>query len=139
MYQPIFTDKENSPTESQLKTALGETFSFWQKIKMVVFKKYPDGVELWSFSGKKYGWVYRIKDKKRAILYLIPLEGYFKVAFVFGQKATDSIMASDISDKIKLAFKEARVYAEGRGIRIDIKDEHLMKDINLLIDTKLAF
>jgi hypothetical protein len=67
------------------------------------------------------------------------LEGYFKVTFVFGQKATDAIMASDISDEIKQPLQEARVYAEGRGISIDIKDDHLMKDINLLIDTKLAF
>lgn len=122
-----------------MRKTLGKTAQLWNKIKKNVFDKYPEDVELWSFSRKKNGWTYRIKDKNRAILYLIPLDGYFKVTFVFGRKAKNAIMASSISDEIKKPLQEAKVCAERRGIGIDIKDDHLMKDINLLIDTKREF
>lgn len=70
--------------------------------------KYPNGLEEWNYPGKKYGWSYRIKDKKRAIIYFLPRENYFKVAFVFGQKATDIVLESDISGKIKTDLKMAK-------------------------------
>ncbi len=70
-------------------------------------------------------------------MYLLPREGYFKVAFVFGQKAFDAIMASDIDSAIKKELADAKVYVEGRGIRIDVKDDVVLKDIKKLIDIKV--
>ena len=96
-------------------------------------------MEEWNFPGKKYGWSYRIKDKKRAIIYLLPREGFFKVAFVFGQKATNSILAENISDTIKTELNNARVYAEGRGIQIEIREHSNLRDVKKLIEIKLAF
>lgn len=91
-----------------------------------------------ELSWEKYGWSYRIKDKRRAIIYFLPRDKFFKVAFVFGQKATDIIMASDIDDDIKAELLQARKYAEGRGIRIEIKNELIISDIKKLIEIKLA-
>ncbi len=134
--ESIFKDKNKPPVDSDLKESLGDTYELWQGIKDYVFSKYPKGVEQWSYS--KYGWSFRIKDKKRAILYFLPRNRFFKVAFVFGQKATDKIMNSSISDSIKKELDSARVYAEGRGIRIDIIDKMNSSDILELIDIKLA-
>lgn len=93
----------------------------------------------WNYSGDKYGWGFRIKDKKRAIIYLLPRDRFFKAAFVFGQKATDAIMASRISDTIKSELASARVYAEGRGIRITVSNQSNINDIKELIDIKIAY
>jgi hypothetical protein len=134
----IFLDKIPIPDASMLTVALGKSFPFWNSLHDIVFQKYPGAIEEWNYTGAKYGWSYRIKDKKRAILYLLPRKDYFKVAFVFGQKATDQILDSNVSDFIKNELKEARVYAEGRGIRIDIKDASMIKDIEFLIEVKLA-
>jgi hypothetical protein len=133
----VFIDKNLQPSESELSKALGKTASLWMQIKEQVYSLYPRAVEQWSYPGVKYGWSFRMKDRKRAILYLLPRTGYFKVAFVFGQKATDIILNSKVSDKIKNELKSAKVYAEGRGIRIEITDESGMKDIQFLIDTKI--
>ncbi len=132
----IFTDKNLLPTTDDLKTHLAETYPLWQAIADYVFLKYPNAIEEWSFS--TYGWSLRLKDKKRAIIYLLPRDRFFKVAFVFGQKATDVILKSQIADSIKTELQAAKVYAEGRGIRIEIKDELLLNDILELIDCKLA-
>lgn len=119
-----------------LKTALGKTYKLWQTIHDYVLVKYPNGIE--SQNCSKYGWSFRIDDKKRAILYLLPRDKFFKAAFVFGQKATEIILQSKISISIKKELEVAKVYAEGRGIRIDIKDDLPVDDIKKLVDIKLA-
>ncbi|MEI8045872.1 MAG: DUF3788 domain-containing protein [Bacteroidota bacterium] len=132
----IFTDKNKLPNDNDLKESLGDTYQLWKLIKDYVISKYPKGFEEWNYS--KYGWSLRIKDKKRAIIYLLPRDRFFKVAFVFGQKATDMIMKSEIANSIKTELDSAKVYAEGRGVRIDIKDNTIIDDIKELIDIKLA-
>ena len=134
----IFTDKSVIPNDNDLVTNLGATYSLWMQIREFVYQQYPKGVEDWNFPGKKYGWSFRIKDKKRAILYLLPRNNYFKVAFVFGQKALDQIIESTIADSIKNELLAAKKYAEGRGIGIDVKDESNIPDIQKLIQIKLA-
>lgn len=133
----IFTHKTEAPNDEQLQEALGVTYAYWQTIVTHTVKLYPQALSEWHFSGEKFGWSFRIKDKKRVIVYLLPRDRYFKVAFVFGQKATDEIGTSAISESIKTELQAAKVYAEGRGIRIEIKDNNQLADILKLIAIKL--
>ncbi|HBH22915.1 MAG TPA: hypothetical protein DDY13_05770 [Cytophagales bacterium] len=135
----IFTDKQQIPNDQELSKALGPTYPLWQQIEAMVMQHYPSGKMEWNYPGKKYGWSYRIKDKRRAILYFLPREGYFKVAFVFGQKATDEIIASGVNDIVKEELASARVYAEGRGVTIKVEDEALFPDIERLVEIKLKY
>ena len=135
----IFTDKTIIPDKEKLMDALGSKAELWKKIEDFVFNSYPGGKAEWNFPGKKYGWSYRIKDKKRAIIYFLPREGYFKVAFVFGQRAFDKIIDSDISDIIKDDLAGAKKFAEGRGIGIDVRDSDILADIFTLVGIKLTF
>ncbi|MPM97860.1 hypothetical protein SDC9_145040 [bioreactor metagenome] len=47
------------------------------------------------------------------------------------------IMNSIVANEIKTELNSAKVYAEGRAIRVDIKDNVIIKDIRELIDIKL--
>jgi len=134
----IFMDKESKPKEKDVAEKLGRTYHLWVELEQFVFEKYPNGIAEWNYPGKKYGWSHRIKDKKRAIIYLLPRDKYFKVAFVFGQKATDLILESSITSEIKNELNQAKKYAEGRGIRVDIKNDLIIPDIKKLIEIKLA-
>ena len=133
-----FTEKEITPSQKDLKEALGSTFPIWQELQEYTKKSYPGTVEEWNFSSPKCGWSFRVKDKKRVIIYLLPRDKFFKVAMVFGQKATNEILKSHVADIIKQDIQNARVYAEGRGIRIDITDKTLTADIKTLISIKLC-
>ncbi|WP_294676642.1 DUF3788 domain-containing protein [uncultured Fluviicola sp.] len=135
----VFSNKEIIPGDQALSEELKKTGDLWNSIRDYVQKKAPDSVEEWKYSGKKFGWSFRINDKKRVIVYLLPREAYFKAAFVFGQKATDAIINSTISDTIKKELLSAKVYAEGRGIRIDVRDPEVLEDIRRLIEIKLAY
>ncbi len=134
----VFTEKKVIPDNESLCEALGKSHKLWNKIKDHVILKYPEALEDWNYPGVKYGWSFRMKDKKRAIIYLLPRDNFFKVAFVFGQKANDIIMESNICKEIKAELQCAKVYAEGRGIRIDIKNDGLINDIYTLIDIKIS-
>lgn len=138
MGKSIFEDKSKVPTYDDLKIALGNTCVLWFELIQFVKNKYPLAIEEWSFSGEKYGWSFRLKDKKRVLIYILPRAKFFKVAFVFGQKATDIILKSSISAAIKVELESAKVYAEGRGIRIGVTNESVFSDIKKLIEIKLS-
>lgn len=135
--QSIFTDKKKKPDETDLKEALGPNYTFWKTIAEFTTQAYPSAIEEWNYSSEKYGWSFRISDKRRVLVYLLPRDKFFKTAFVFGQKATDEILKSDVSDSIKNELNAAKVYAEGRGIRLEVKDKTLISDIKKLISIKV--
>ena len=62
MEHSVFMDRDNKPTEEDLKTALGNSHALWAEIREHVMQRYPGGKEEWNFPGKKYGWSFRIKD-----------------------------------------------------------------------------
>lgn len=134
----FFADKAKQPTETELKKALKKNVDGWTTLAEFTKKSYPQATEEWKFSGEKYGWNFQINDKKRALIYLLPRDGFFKAAFVFGAKATDIILKSTISENIKEEIKAAKVYAEGRGIRIEVKNKKILNDLKKLITIKIG-
>lgn len=138
MDSSFFKDVTKMPDNSDLELALGNNYRYWMEIRNFVFEKYPSAIEEWHVAVKKFGWGFRIKDKKRAILYLSPGNGYFVVTFVFGPKAAEQIFAADISKEIKDELKTAKVYVEGRVIRLDVNDGSKLPDIKSLVEIKLA-
>jgi hypothetical protein len=95
-------------------------------------------LEEWNFPGKNYGWSFRMKFKKRTIIYLIPYTGHFNAAFVFGDKAVAVVEQSDLPRNIIDSLLNARKYMEGRGIQIDVNSSKDIENIKKLIEIKLA-
>lgn len=137
METSIFTDKTKTPDDLMLREALGTMYEAWMEIRDYVFQMYPDATEEWNSPGKNYGWSFRIKDKKRAIIYLLPRENYFLVALVFGEKATNEALSCEISEENKNSIRSAKVYAEGRGFRIEVRNNEVLADIKKLIGIKI--
>lgn len=133
----VFANKAEKPDDFMLKGSLGDLFGVWMNIREYALAAYPKAMEEWNFPGQKYGWSFRIKDKKRAIIYMLPRDGFFLVALVFGMKATSAALASEINKDIKTTIESAKVYAEGRGFRIEVQTESIVEDIKKLIDIKL--
>jgi hypothetical protein len=134
----IFKDKSKVPTDTELKKILGKNIVLWNDIKKYVNKKFPAAEEMWNYSGKTLGWGFRLKDSKRVIVYLTPFDGTFNVSFVYGSKAAEEAMISKVSEDIKNTIRSAKVYAEGRGFRVKVKNKKIIKDVKLLIDIKLS-
>ena len=135
--QSVFVDRELVPNANDLQKALGKTHAFWNALVDHIISEYPSAKLEWKYSSEKYVWSFLLKDKKRVIVYLLPRAGFFKAAFVFSQKAIEEILRSDIVDAIKNELVAAKKFAEGRGIRIDVKTKATLTDIKKLIQIKL--
>jgi len=59
--------------------------------------EYGEARPEWKHYGKKVGWVLKIFNKKRNVLFVVPCDAFFKVVFTFGDKATDVILASSLT------------------------------------------
>lgn len=138
MNSSFFMEKNKMPTEKDLAKALSNTAGLWREIHEYVHEKYPAAMDEWKVPMAKFGWSFRVKDKKRVIVYLGPREKFFIVTLIFGQKAYDMIMESPVSPSIKADLKAAKVYVEGRGVNIQVREKKPLKDIFKLIDIKLG-
>ncbi|CAN5158716.1 hypothetical protein BH09BAC1_BH09BAC1_12890 [soil metagenome] len=136
--QSHFTNSAQPPTSEDLQTALGETFAYWLELAAFTKKAYPKATGGWHYPSEKYGWSFRINEANQALLYLLPRDGYFKVAMVFSEKGVVEIMQSTIAGHVKTIILQAKPYAEGREIRIEIKDITAVADVKQLIQMKLA-
>ena len=109
-----------------------------EAIRIFIRENVGETVEEWKYYGIKNGWVLKTFLKKRNLFFIVIYHGYFRISFVFGDKAVDSILESNVSDETKQSLNEARKYAEGRGISFDIFDSKHLDDIKKLIRIKVA-
>ncbi|MCD4820111.1 MAG: DUF3788 domain-containing protein [Candidatus Cloacimonetes bacterium] len=64
----------------------------------------------------------------------MPCDKYFRAAFTFGDKASDLVYNSELAEDIKQKLSEAKKYAEGKTIQIDLKNEMDCENILNLIE-----
>lgn len=133
----IFLDKSIKPDDQKLSKALGESYKYWTDIKNYIDSKYPGTVEEWKNYGAKYGWNLKILLKKRNLFFLFAHDKYFKISFVFGDKAVSAIEQTHLPKNIIDELCCAKKYMEGRGIAIEVKKQKDVSIIKKLIDIKV--
>ena len=139
MAMSLFDDKSKQPTEQMLAKAIGKQYQLWTDIAEYVVEKYPKAIKEWKYIAmKNYGWSFRIKDKKRNIIYLGPRDGGIIVGFLFGDKGVDAAQASSLPQSIKDELRNAKKYVEGRGIRLQVCKKADVANIKMLVNIKLA-
>jgi hypothetical protein len=121
MVPSLFTDKSKKPSDAELAQALGRAATLWNELRQQVAAAFEPAVEEWVYFGKTGGWAMRFVHKKRAILYLKPCEGYFRVSFALGEKAVRAAHESDLPASFLKLIDDAPKYAEGRGVRLEIR------------------
>ena len=133
-----FTDKASKPTEGQVARTLGEKKALWDQIRQRIAAQHDPLTEEWVFSGQKYGWSLRLKKKKRAVLYMTPLDGCFRIAFALGERAVQAAHQSDLSASVMNLIDSAPKYPEGRGVRMDVTSEKEVRVVEQLAAIKMA-
>lgn len=108
------------------------------KIREFIKIEYGHLKSEWKYYNKKSGWTLKLFNKKRNVLYVVPCNKYFRIAFIFGDRASDKIFNSDLPEVIKKDLSETKKYAEGRTIQIEVRNETDLNNILQLIQIKLA-
>jgi hypothetical protein len=137
MEKSVFTDQSVKPDHIILTKALGDAAKFWEAIKKRTEDKYGAVNEVWKFYGAKYGWTLKVLLKKRNLFFFIPLSGYFRTAFVFGDRAVAAAERSGLPRELIEILKNARKYAEGRGLSINVRSRQDVESVMRLIDIKV--
>ncbi len=123
-------DKSKTPDDKMLAEVMDKSFSLWMKLKQQLENKYGILIEEWKFYGQKMGWTFKLLLKKRNLFFFKPCEKYFRLTFVFGDKAVDEILSSDFPGSIKTELTNARKYVEGRGLTLEVKNN---KEIEIVL------
>ena len=133
----IFTDKNEKPDDELLKKTLGKAFKHWIDIKTFVDKNFGTSTVEWKYYNQKSGWILKLFLKKRNLLFFAAHENYFRISFVFGDRAVAVVEQSDLPVSIINELKNARKYAEGRGISFEVGQEGPVESIKKLLEIKI--
>jgi hypothetical protein len=133
-----FADKSRQPTDDDLAATLGQTFDAWIELKALVVARYPQASSVWAFGGKSIGWGLRLKVQDRIILYMTPCQNHFLVSFVLGERAVKAAHASGLPAAVLSSVDSAKKYAEGRGVRFEIRTIDEIRHMATLATIKMA-
>jgi len=133
MATSIFCTKAQAPTDEDIAEAMGKTKELWNTFKTRIGEEYTGVKNEWKFYSKKSGWILVFKKNKRTLFYLVPCKDYFRVFFVFGEKAIDAAKNAHLPEDVLKNILEAPKYIEGTSFDIDVKQE---QDLNI-VDTLL--
>jgi hypothetical protein len=133
-----FGDKASPPRDRALEEVLGRTSSLWSRLKHDLQETYGPLIEEWNFSGKAYGWSFRLKQKKRTLVYMTPCRAHFLASFALGEKACRAAHSAGLPATVLAVIDGAPKYAEGRGVRIPVRSRRDVDNVECLVAIKAA-
>jgi hypothetical protein len=128
----------DAPSADALASGLGAARDVWEAIIASLAERFPPLVQSWKPSKSDFGRMCLLTHKKRTLLYLTPENGTVVVALVLGERAAALALESDLPDGIKALIREARPYAEGRGIRFPVSSADGVPAVAQLVALKAA-
>lgn len=132
-----FIGHTEPPTDAELTKALGIAKKLWVGL---VSDLAADGndVQEWGSSSKKLGWSLRVKRKDRVIVYLAPFQGFFRASFALGDKAVQAARQNNLPQPVIRIIDQSPRYAEGTGVRLDVKTTKDVTVVRKLAMIKVA-
>ena len=133
-----FDDKRHPPIDADLRSVLGPAYDAWGRLIELVSSRVPPIDEVWGFTSPATGCGLRLRRKDRIVLYMTPGDGRFLVSFALGEKAVAAARAENLPARILAAIDSAPRYAEGRGVRIEVKTVREVAPLVTLAKIKLG-
>jgi len=128
-----FIGKPKPPSDSELASELGNRKALWDEL-VNDLSKHKLARE-WNSYSKKAGWALRLKRGDRNIVYLSPSRSGFRASFALGDKAVAAARKSGLPPGIIKLIKEAKRYAEGTAVRVEVnnsEDVAIVKQLTLI-------
>jgi hypothetical protein len=123
------------PAETTVADGLGRSRAAFEQLRALR----PGVTAEWRRYTKAGPWTLKVAEAKRTLFYLTPGDGEFTVTLILGERATAAALAAeDVPEVHKRALREARPYAEGRGIRVAVRDDGDLADVERLLEIKLG-
>jgi hypothetical protein len=133
-----FIGKTKQPTDGEVTAALGPVKALWDQLIDDLADECGVAGQEWNSYSLKAGWSLRLKREQRNIVYLSPCSGCFRVSFALGDKAVQAARQSKLPTRILKIIHEAKRYAEGTGVRLEVKAPKDLAAVKTLAAIKLA-
>jgi hypothetical protein len=117
---------------------LGPAVVIWDGIVQALQADHGELEPDWKPSKSDFGSMCALKLGKRTVVYLTPETDAVLVAVVLGERATTAALAGRLPEAVKTLLREARPYAEGRGIRLRATKVADVKVVRELVSLKLS-
>lgn len=138
MVANAFVGAMKAPHEKEVAAILGPGKELWDDLLQRLRGDCRTDAEEWGSSSKKLGWSLRVKRKERIVVYLAPQVGYFIASFALGEKAVEVARASRLPPKVMNVIEEAKRYAEGRAVRLDVRSASDLEGVLRVAKVKIA-
>jgi hypothetical protein len=126
-----FNHKEQVPDDPKLKKAFGAIYPAYKELLMLI-ETYQ---QVWKFYGPRIGWQFKVAHKGKALFYLTPEEGSFRLGFAVRDKEREILLNSKLPAKVKEELVAAKRYPEGWPLRLHVGKQGDMKAVRLVVDT----
>ena len=91
----------------------------------------------WRRRNDSSPWVLKVSDGDRTLFYATPMSGAFEATVLLGPRATEAALSGRVTKTLHAAIKAARVYAEGRPVRVVVKNAADAAGVEQLLAVKL--
>lgn len=133
-----FIGKSEEPTSEELASELGSAKVAWDRLLKELADEYDLVTREWNSYSRKAGWSLRLKKGERNIVYLSPGRDRFMASFALGDKAIQAARRSKLPKKVQQVIADAKRYAEGTAVRLDVGKADDIAPIKMLTGIKLA-
>ncbi len=137
MVTNAFIGKSRKPTENELAVQLGASKVVWDELLAGLANEFDLVTAEWNSYSPKAGWALRLKRGERNIVYLSPGVGCFMASFALGDKAVCLARERKLPKKLMEIIDGSKRHAEGRAVRLDVKDPRDLAAIKSLVAIKL--
>ncbi|MFN3554325.1 MAG: DUF3788 family protein [Bacteroidales bacterium] len=138
MFASFFNNRFIIPDRSQFSTALGSTWSLFENLMDSLNNAYGGSSPEWKYYGPQSGWVLTAVLNTNNLFFVIPCNGYFKVAITFSQKAFDTFWDCVLLDVFEDQWRETSRCAESGTLQFDVKREADVVEVFRHIDFEMA-
>ncbi len=139
MSASIFDSEYVVPDDKMLAAELGQTKGYLDEVCSFIKNDFGDLKPELKFYGQKSGWILKLFNYKRNVLFIVPCTDYFRAVFTFGEKAFYEVVSGDFPEKIKHELLTAKKHKEGRTIYLDVRTKTDVNDIINLVKIKLKY
>jgi len=137
MTQNLSTDGK-VPGREELVGMIGESQTFWDRLMKHLRAEYAPLSEKWNFSEQNFGWSLRLMQRQRTVLYLVPRPGHFLVAFILGEDVIRVARQAGLHTRDVDLIRKAPKFANGKGVRLEVREGKDLGSIKRLATAKMA-
>jgi hypothetical protein len=112
MEEKVFLEKKDKPTDKTLAVSMGKSYGFYEKT-LEITSQFP---QEWVYT-KSGGWMLKIHDKKKALLYLIPLKHQLKVSMTLRESERTVLLADQELSGLHERMQSAKKFVEGFALQ----------------------